>query len=188
MRPNYQISLLKRESGAPPRRGGGIGAVSQLYSELVWCMVKTRLLVLVLVFLTFSHFGLGQNVRSLREQSTDLPQSAADREVLNLFFGAISAVQDGCGPALVESLRAENALAACATYGTSFGSTAELTRQMVELEFMVPLEVEDRGAWLTPWRNNSDFGTVRELVFGDSHYFLALDDASGIAYVIKFLE
>ncbi|MEX2536237.1 MAG: hypothetical protein WD273_11640 [Trueperaceae bacterium] len=150
-------------------------------------MIKTRLLVLVLAFLTFTHLGLGQNVRSLREQPTDLPQSTADREVLNLFFGAISAVQGRCIPALVESLQAENALAACASYGTNFG-TAELTRQEVELEFIVPLELEERGAWLTPWRNNSDFGTVRELEFGDSHYFLALDDASGRAYVIKFLE
>lgn len=151
-------------------------------------MRKRVVLALAFVALVLASVGLGQNVRSLREQVADLPQSGADREVLNLFFGGISAVQGECAPSLVESLRAENALAACASYGTGLGISAEVARQMVEVEFMLALDLEGRGGWLTPWRNNADFGAVRELEFGGSHYFLALDHDSGLAYVIKFLD
>ena len=150
-------------------------------------MSRTWLRLLLCLILS-AGVAIGQDVRSLRVQSTDLPRTENDREVLNLFFGSISAVQGACSESLVESLRAEDALAACATYSTQYGLPAEMTRQMVDTEFLMPLELSGRGSWSTPWRENPDFGTVRELTFEGDHYFLMLDHASGRAYVVKFLE
>jgi hypothetical protein len=152
-------------------------------------MRQTARLLLALVILVVATSAVSQSVRSLRGQVTDLPQTETDRKVLNLFFGSVSAVQGPCSESLVASLQKEKALAACASYSTSFTS-AELARQMVELEFMtlVNNSANSVGAWLTPWRENADFGTVRELEFEGTSYFLAIRHETGTAYLIKFLD
>lgn len=135
-------------------------------------------LVALWVVLAALAFGMAQNVGGLRQSSWDLPVTAADNTVVSEFFGAISAVQTVCSESLRASLAAERALAACARLGDYFD--AELGRSMTELK------LRSLGAWTTPWQENADFGTVRQLSSGGATYFLAIDAAAGLAYVIRF--
>ena len=138
-------------------------------------IVATALAALLLI-------ASAQNVGSLRQSSYDLPQTPLDSEVLTLFFGAIEAVQGPCAPSLTESLAAERALAACATFG---GSGLDTRRTLAELAF----ETNRTGTshtWQTPWQQVDGFGSVRRVALAGQEYFLAIDD--GLAYVIRFLE
>lgn len=119
-----------------------------------------------------------QSVGSLRQATWDLPVTSTDNVVVSEFFGALQAVQSVCPESLRASLAAERALAACARLGDYF--QAEVGRSMVELAFITT------GSWASPWQENPDFGTVRRLAHEGAEYFLAINEASGLAYVIRF--
>lgn len=138
-------------------------------------MGKVSALWVVLAVLAF---GVGQNVGGLRQSSWDLPVTPADTTVVSEFFGALSAVQTACSESLRSSLAAERALAACARLGEYF--MGEIGRSMVEMTFI------SVGSWVSPWQENADFGTVRQLSYQGSTYFLAINEAAGLAYVIRF--
>lgn len=132
-----------------------------------------------LVFLAAAVAGAAaQNVGGLRQASWDLPVTASDNVVVSEFFGALQAVQSICPESLRVSLAAEQALAACARLGQYF--MADLGRSMVEMAFIT------NGSWASPWQENQDFGTVRRLAHQGAEYFLAINEANGLAYVIRF--
>lgn len=128
--------------------------------------------------------ALAQDVGSLRQTHTDLPRNAADQKVLNIYFGAISAVQDACPSALEASLKQQNALAACAIFNPNEGM-GSLLRSAAEAQFS-PLTMTDKAHWTTPWTANPDFNTVRQLSYQDTTYYLTLDPGKGEARVIIF--
>lgn len=142
----------------------------------------SRVLRLVASYAVLAVLGLvaAQNVGGLRQASWDLPKTSADNTIVSEFFGALSAVQTMCPESLRASLAAERALAACARLGDYF--MAELGRSMVEMTFI------SMGSWASPWQENRDFGTVRRLNYQGSEYFLAIDERSGLAYVVRFEE
>ena len=76
--------------------------------------------------------AIAQDVGSLQGSSFDLPQTDLDREVLTLCFGAIDAVHSERSSGLQQSLEAERALAACATF-SSF--SIDLARQLTQIAF-----------------------------------------------------
>ena len=143
--------------------------------EATRTVVATTLAALLLV-------ASAQNVGSLRQASYDLPQTALDGEVLTLFFGALDAVQGPCSATLTESLAAENALAACATFRAS---NLDTRRSLAELAFQTN-RTGTPHTWLTPWQQVDGFGSVRRFALAGQEYFLAIDD--GLAYVIRFVE
>lgn len=143
--------------------------------------MKKAAATLVLLTLTFA---LAQNVATLRQTTTDLPRNSADQFVLNNFFGALSAVQDTCPDGLVASLKEQNALAGCATFDGNSGM-GSLMRSAVEAQFAAAT-MTDKATWATPWQANSDFGTVRQLKYQGTTYFLTLDADKGQARVILF--
>ncbi len=140
----------------------------------------SRVLRLVASYAVLAVLGLvaAQNVGGLRQASWDLPKTSADNTIVSEFFGALSAVQTMCPESLRASLAAERALAACARLGDYF--MAELGRSMVEMTFI------SMGSWASPWQENNDFGTVRQLNYQGSEYFLAINEAADLAYVIRF--
>lgn len=140
-----------------------------------------RLAILLLAVLPLA---VAQNVATLRQKTTDLPRNDADQFVLNTFFGAISAVQDTCPDGLVASLKQQNALASCATFDAN-SDMGSLLRSAVEAQFTAATMTE-KGAWATPWQANTDFGTVRQLKYQGTTYYLTLDASKGEARVIVF--
>lgn len=148
--------------------------------------------LLAAIFSSLLCAAFAQNVSSLRQASTDLPQTDADRTVVNLFFGSISAVQTPCDESLKASLEAEKALAACASFDNSMymGMGETLTRQTVDMSFYDMTEpfMGGKGEWLSPWQNNEEFGTARQLGYEGSTYYLTLDAEQGLARVIKFAK
>lgn len=125
---------------------------------------------------------------SLRQQSTDLPQTDTDRAVVNIFFGAVSAVQAPCSADLKTSLKAERASAACASYeNTFYAELGDTLRQLVDSQFL-EATYSSTAQWLSPWQSNDDFGTIRQLEYEGTVYYLALNNDEGSAHVIKFSE
>ena len=120
-----------------------------------------------------------QNVGGLRQANWDLPVTPADNTVVSEFFGALSAVQTVCPESLRASLAAERALAACAQLGKYFN--AEVGRSMSELAFLTA-----PASWLSPWQADPGFGTVRRLELDGVEYFLAINEGTGLAYVVRF--
>lgn len=143
--------------------------------------MKRAFAVLCTLALTFA---LAQNVATLKQQTTDLPRNSADQFVLNNFFGALSAVQDTCPSGLVASLKEQKALAGCATFDANSGM-ASLMRTAVEAKFTTAT-MTDKASWVTPWQANADFGTVRQLQYQGTTYYLTLDADKGQARVIVF--
>lgn len=124
-----------------------------------------------------------QNVGALRASPYDLPANDIDREVLNVFFGDLGAVQTACAESLTASLAEEIALAACATFRPS-----SLSQRVVDTAFMMATDVEKIASFETPWSENADFGIVRWLRYRDQRYVLTLDLQAGVARVVRFLE
>lgn len=119
-----------------------------------------------------------QNVAALRQSTWDLPVTDTDNTVVGEFFGALGSVQILCPEQMRASLRTEDALAACGSLGQYFN--AEIGRSTAEMVFHV------RGTWTSPWQANADFGTVRRLMYQGVEYFLAINEQSGTAFVIRF--
>ena len=143
-----------------------------------------KILVTCLAALALLGSAGAQNVATLKQKTTDLPRNDADQFVLNTFFGALSAVQDTCPNGLIASLKQQNALAGCATFDPN-SDMGSLLRSAVEAQFMAAT-MTDKAAWVTPWQANSDFGTVRQLKYQGTTYYLTLDASKGEARVIVF--
>lgn len=143
--------------------------------------MKKRFAALIALMMTVA---LAQNVATVRQRTTDLPRNDADQFVLNTYFGAISAVQDSCPDGLTASLKQQNALAACATF-RSGADRADLLRSAVEAQFLSATMGSD-AAWVAPLTANTDFGTVRQLKYKGTTYYLTLDANNGEARVIVF--
>lgn len=124
-----------------------------------------------------------QDVGALRAANWQLPQTVADGVVLSDVFDVINAVQTPCPQSLVDSLIEQGALAACGTPTQASTSVSDRLgshgRQLIELRLR-------RGSWLTPWQQDSGFGTVRQYSYQGSVYFVALNSSAGLAYVIRF--
>lgn len=134
--------------------------------------------IVSVVIVTATLTVAAQGVGSLRGSSWDLPKTEADNTVVSEYFGALSAVQTTCPQTLQNSLAAERALAACARLGDYFDG--EMARSMAELAFL------SKGSWVSPWQEDPGFGVVRRLTYGGAEYYLAMNEATGLAYVIRF--
>lgn len=131
-----------------------------------------------LVVLAVTLSAAAQGVGTLRQSSWDLPKTDVDNVVVSEFFGALSAVQTACPQSLQDSLAAERALAACARLGAYFNG--EVARAMAEMAFL------SSGSWLSPWQEDPGFGVVRRLTYEGVEYYVAMNEAAGFAYVIRF--
>lgn len=140
---------------------------------------RVRLLLACLLAVTATAWG--QNVGALRSATWELPQTDADRRVINGIFGGLNAVQVECPASLRESLAAERAYAACAEYQP--GSLAEFDRGDAERGVIGLGDV-----WQSPWQENSEFGVVRTLALGGATYYVALDRPNALVFVIRFAE
>lgn len=140
--------------------------------------MRARRTILLTGMIALLGLGLAQSVGSLRASSWDLPKTDVDNTVVSSFFGALQAVQTACPQSLQDSLAAERALAACARLGDYF--SGEVARAMVEMEFI------SSGRWVTSWQEDSGFGVVRQLSFNGSLFFVAMNEATRLAYVVRF--
>lgn len=147
-------------------------------------------IIMLVSLLLVTYLVSAQDVGGLKSSNTDLPQTDADRTVVNALFGSIGAVQSSCSSSLIASLKKENALATCASYDESMymGVGDGLLREMIDNSFFEITEayMGGGGQWLTPWQENKDFGVIRQLGYEGNIYYLTLDD--GVARVIKFNE
>lgn len=136
-----------------------------------------RIIGAAFLFLVIGLAG-AQSVGGLRGTTWDLPRTDVDNTVISRYFGALQAVQTSCPQSLQDSLAAERAYAACARLGEFF--MGDMARSLVEIEFI------STGQWVSPWQEDPGFGVLRRLTLNGVEFFLAMNESTGLAYVIRF--